>query len=298
MLNRKILFFISIAENGSFSGAAKKFYLSQSAISQQIFQLEEELGVQLLDRSGYRPVLTEAGRYYYQECKKLINIYEVIKAKIKEIEKNGQRVLKIGITGPMEKKHLPQIINQYKKQYPDIRINVKKITFENGVNQIENGTLDVAFGITNDFKGKNNICMVNLLKHKICAVCSKEHPWAGRTSINSSEIAGQPVISFSKKIGNNFYLDFMESFKKDGITPDIVQKVDELEELLLAVKINQGIALVSREVITAEDDVCLLDIDNTHHHADFCLGYLKKNNKDYLKAFINETAGYFNNLRL
>jgi DNA-binding transcriptional LysR family regulator len=298
MLNRKILFFIEVVESGSFSGAAKKYYLSQSAISQQIIQFEAELGFLLFDRSGYRPVLTEAGKYFYKECKKLIENFVFIINNTKKIEKGSKKVLKIGITGPMEKKLLPQVINEYKSKYEDVLIEIKKINFEGGVHQLLDGTLDVAFGITNDFKGKDEILTMNLLKHKVCVVCSKDHPWANRSSVNSSEIANQPIISFSKKMGNNFYFDFIESFKKDGVTPNIVQEVEGLEELLLAVRFNQGIALTSREVITEEDDVCQLDIDNTHHHADFCLGYLRKNEKDFLKAFVDSTVNYFTSLTL
>ncbi|MFA9377890.1 MAG: LysR substrate-binding domain-containing protein [Lachnotalea sp.] len=293
MLNRKVLFFMGVVETGSFSGAAKKFYLSQSAISQQINQLEGELRVQLLDRSGYRPVLTETGKYYYQECKKLMDCYDLLLKNMKEIGSDYEKGLKIGITGPIEQKHLPIIINQYKSKYKDVIVDVKKINFENGVSYLLDGTLDVAFGIANDFDGNDKICKVKLMKHRVCVVCSKDHPWAKRTSVNSQEIANQPLISFSKNMGSNFYLDFIQSFKKDGVTPNIVQEVEGLEELFLAVKINQGIALTSREVVTNEDNVCQLDIDNTHHHADFCLGYLKKNNKDFLKAFIEDTRCYF-----
>lgn len=77
---------------------------------------------------------------------------------------------------------------------------------------------------------------------------------------------------------------------------NIIREVDELEELLLAVRLNQGIALTSREVVNDEDEVCLLDIKNTHDHANYCLGYLKNNNKHFLKAFIDDTFNYFNRL--
>ena len=67
---------MSVVETGSFSQAAKKHYLSQAAISQQISKLEEEVGVRLFDRSKYRPELTEAGKYYYQKIKQLSEEYE------------------------------------------------------------------------------------------------------------------------------------------------------------------------------------------------------------------------------
>lgn len=296
LLNRKINFFISVVENGSFSRAAKQFYLSQSAISQQIIQLEEELGVCLFDRSRYRPLLTEAGKYYYNECKKILEQYKKVEETMKKIHASGNRKLRIGITGPLENKHLPIIINEYKTEYSDVVIELRKIKFEGGVNQLLEDKLDICFGITNDFKGKENINIVNLLKHKVCVICSKDHPWANRKSVNSIEIAQQPIISFSKSFGKGFYLDFIKSFKKDGITPNIVQEVDELEELLLAVKINQGIALTSREVVDEDSEICVLDIDNTHHHAEFCIGYLKNKDNELINAMVDITAKYFWNI--
>lgn len=293
MLNRKINFFISVVENGSFSKAAKQFYLSQSAISQQISQLEEDLGVCLFNRSGYRPILTEPGRYYYNECKKILEQYKKIVEATKKYDVSKNRKLRIGITGPLENKHLPIIIKEYKRQYGDLVIELKKIKFESGVNQLLEEKLDICFGITNDFKGKENINTVKLLKHNVCVVCSKDHPWANRKSVNSIEIAEQPIVSFSKSMGKGFYLDFIKSFEEDGIMPNIVQETDELEELLLAVKINQGIALTSREVVDEDSGICILDIDNTHHSAEFCMGYLKKNDNEFIKALVDITANYF-----
>ncbi|WP_099469288.1 LysR family transcriptional regulator [Konateibacter massiliensis] len=298
MLSRKILFFISVAENGSFSSAAKKFYLSQSAVSQQIDLLETELGVKLFDRSKYRPVLTEAGKFYYKECKKLYEQYELLVKDVQNIGNKSQNTLRIGITGPMEKRHLPYILNIYKKKYKEIQIDVKKINFQSGISLLEEKKLDVAFGITNDFRDKGEIEVVNLLKHKVCVICSTEHPWAERKSVDGAEIANEPIISFSKKMGNNFYFDFIEAFKKDGVTPHIVQEVDGLEELLLAVRFNQGIGLTSREVVSEEDGVWVLDIDNTHHHADFCMGYLAGNNKPFVQDFVEATKEYYRQITL
>jgi DNA-binding transcriptional LysR family regulator len=295
MLNRKILFFISVVESGSFSSAAKQFYLSQSAISQQIMQLETELGCHLFNRSGYRPVLTEAGTYYYSECKKLVEHYDQVLINLSKLDDDKQKILKIGITGPMEKKDLPQIMTKFKNKFGDVHIDIKKINFESGSKQLLNGSLDVAFGIANDFKDKEEICSITLLKHKVCVICSKDHPWANRTSVDGREIALQPIVSFSRNMGSNFYFDFIQSFKKDGVSPHIVKEVEGLEELLLAVRFNQGIALTSREVVTNEDEVCQLDIDNTHHHAEFCIGYRKNNKSNYLNGFIEETKAFYLN---
>lgn len=87
MLKKSFYFFMSVVETGSFSQAAKKHYLSQAAISQQISKLEEEVGVRLFDRSKYRPELTEAGKYYYQKIKQLSEEYEKIEKQTRYIQK-------------------------------------------------------------------------------------------------------------------------------------------------------------------------------------------------------------------
>lgn len=295
MLNRKIKFFISVVENGSFSKAAKELYLSQSAISQQIVLLEDELGVELFNREGYRPILTEAGKYYYDKCKKIIDEYKDIEENTKKIALSEKKRLRIGITGPLEKNHLPLIINEYKKIYKDVFVELKKVKFKNGVEQLENEKLDICFNIQNEFRISDKIKTVKLLKHQVCIICSREHPWANKSYIESSEIGNEPIISFGKRFGELFYLDFIESFKKDGIAPNIVQEVEELEELLMAVKINQGIGLISREVVEDNDDIHMIDIINTHHNADYCIGYIENNDKekDFIKEFINITGNYF-----
>lgn len=66
MLDKKIVYFIEVVNEGSFSAASRKLLISQAAISQQITLLESELNVKLFDRDGYRPILTSAGRQFYQ----------------------------------------------------------------------------------------------------------------------------------------------------------------------------------------------------------------------------------------
>ena len=128
MLKKSFYFFMSVVETGSFSQAAKKHYLSQAAISQQISKLEEEVGVRLFDRSKYRPELTEAGKYYYQKIKQLSEEYEKIEKQTRYIQKKNSQKIVVGITGPFENKYLPRIINEYKEGH-ETHFDVRVYTF-------------------------------------------------------------------------------------------------------------------------------------------------------------------------
>ena len=85
MFKQYIYYFISVVEQGNFSAAAKKHYLSQSAISQQITKLEHELGFKLFDRQNYVPILTKEGEQYYKLCKQLDDYYQKEYKKITEM---------------------------------------------------------------------------------------------------------------------------------------------------------------------------------------------------------------------
>ena len=91
MFKQVIYYFIAVVEQGSFSKAAKKFYLSQSAISQQITKLENDLGFSLFDRRTYYPTLTEEGKRYYDLAKKLLSDYknEYNKTDLFDWDRNG-----------------------------------------------------------------------------------------------------------------------------------------------------------------------------------------------------------------
>ena len=141
VVDRKIEFFIITVEAGSFSGAARKLMLSQSAISQQISLLEQELKVMLFDRSGYRPVLTKAGEFYFKKCKELVAFYEQMNYQVKQIDLHS---IVIGITGPFESHHIPFIIKIFKEKYPQIEIKIVKGSFQTCKEWLNNNEIDIA----------------------------------------------------------------------------------------------------------------------------------------------------------
>ena len=122
MLERKIQYFIDVVQEGSFSSAAKKYLLSQSAISQQITQLENEIGVILFDRSGYKPKLTNQGKVFYEGCLKLQRETNEL---LETIQQEHIKI-RIGLTQLEQNKHLIKIIMSVAKR--DLEDNRKVTT--------------------------------------------------------------------------------------------------------------------------------------------------------------------------
>lgn len=298
MLDKRVLYFLSVVEEGSFSAAGKANYITQSAISQQVASLEHDLDISLFDRSFYKPKLTKAGEKYFAFCKTYLLDEKDLLNEIHKISRQDDEVLHIGITGPHESKHLPNIMSTYEKIFPQKMIKVTKCTFSSGVTKLLEGELDVAFGILNDLSAHSTIEATPLIKHQVCVICSPEHPLSSKQTITSREVKDLPVISLSKQSGPNFYADFIRSFREDGFSPNIVKYVDNLDEMILSVKLNQGIAWISKEVITDLDKVHILDIKESHHNATFAIGRRKRNMREDIKGFIKVCKDYFSSSHL
>ncbi|MCD7951103.1 MAG: LysR family transcriptional regulator [Erysipelotrichaceae bacterium] len=287
MFRQVIYYFISVVEEGGFSAAGKKYYLSQSAISQQIRKLEDELGFALFDRSTYRPTLTLEGKKFYALSKKLINTYE---KQMKNIQIHNS--ITIGITGPFEKKHLPAIIKRVRDIY-DISYEVKKMDFLECVNELQNGTIDIGFNIVNNFENIENIIYYNIYKSHICVVTSLDHPLTSQKQLTIDDIKDEPIIVLSRKLGEHYYQDYMKAFELDGVTPHIIEEVDSLDDFLVSIQFGKGIGLSATEVVSSNDGVSTIPLENTHHQAYYAVGYRKDNKNEMVKSCIDIIVEYF-----
>lgn len=290
MLERKIQYFIDVVQEGSFSSAAKKYLLSQSAISQQITQLENEIGVILFDRSGYKPKLTNQGKVFYEGCLKLQRETNDL---LETIQQEHIKI-RIGLTQLEQNKHLIKIINQFKNHYKNVEFDLIEGTFEETNTNLLQGKTDLAFGLESDFKFNKGIEYKPLFHYTMCLMCSLNNPLASKKEISVEDLKNQNYICLSKKMGRNFYKDFIQAFKLDGIKPKIIKEVDTFEQLTIDVSLDKGVALVSKEVVN-ENLAKAIPIINTHHHNDYVIAY----HKDCLEIeqrFIKEAIRYFETL--
>lgn len=297
MFRQVFYYFIAVVEERGFSAASKKFYLSQSAISQQIANLEKELNLKLFDRHSYLPVLTKEGEQFYQLCLTLKEQYEKELKHIQFQAHNHSETLIIGITGPFEKKYIPMLANEFKKKH-DITLIIKYLELSQCAEELKKQKIDIGFGLVNDFEQISEIQSFNIYQSHVCIVTSRLHPLAQKTCVNIQDIKDEPIVILSKKVGKYCYKDYMKAFQKDGIKPHIVEEVDNLNEFILAIQLNHGIGLSALEVISNQDEVTSIPLLNSHHHADYAIGYNKNTHKKSAKDFTDYVIDYFKDYKL
>lgn len=289
MFDKKVIYFFTVVEEGSFSKAAEKLYLSQSAVSQHIKLLETELKVSLFDRSHYRPKLTEAGKFYYQNCFQLYKQYQKIE---EELKKEYRQIIRIGFTGLYENKDILSLVNNFKKKHPLLEVSFVVGSFEECVENLLDNKTDVSFGLSSDFKARKELAYQELYRYDLCIITSLDHPLAKYEALDVKEIENEQFIILSQKYGRGFYHDFMNAFKLDKIKPQIKKAVDSFDELVFNVSIGEGIAIVSDDVVS-DSEVKKIKLLNSHHQSSYAIGYNKELDSELIKMFIADSIDHF-----
>ncbi len=120
----QIRYFQSVVQLGSFIAAAEKHFVSQSAISQQIRALEDELGVVLLNRKKRSFTLTEAGEYFYKKSLVLVADYDAIYRELQHISGNNGELLRIGVLKGYSGNEFQNAVSEFTVQFPDVTVEV------------------------------------------------------------------------------------------------------------------------------------------------------------------------------
>ena len=168
MLLRQIQFFVSIVDENSFTEAAEKNYVSQSAISQAMNALETDLGVKLIERKNRSFQITTAGEYFYRKCKSLLTDLESIKKETIRLGSDEEMALHVGYINLYAGPELSDAIAEFSALYPEVNISVQSGTHEELYHGLVSGSLDLAL---NDQRRAFSDDYVNMeLKNAECII--------------------------------------------------------------------------------------------------------------------------------
>lgn len=208
MFFKQLKYFIAIVESKSFTDAADKFEVSQSAISQQINALEQELDVKLISREGRKFSLTPAGEYFYHEGKVIVERAEALKQETIRIGKDDELTLKIGYLDYYDNKILQDTIFEFAELYPEVILSFEKLSHEELFSRISNNELDLVLSyqrraFSNDYE---NFQLKNV---PLCLEVSSKNHLAKESSVDVSQIANEICIinatAEQRRVEEEFY---------------------------------------------------------------------------------------------
>jgi len=257
---RHFRYFVAVAATRSFSRASEKLNMAQPPLSRQIQQLEEELGVCLLNRQ--RPIaLTEAGRYFFEQSVQVLARVDEIKSTTLRIGQGTVTQFTIGFVASTLYHALPELIRRFRIKAPGVEVMLSEMTTLEQVAALRDGRIDVGFGRLRF--DDQDIKRVTIRKEKIAvAVPSGSHLVNRVGPLKLRHIVGEPLIIYPKSPRPSYADQVLSFFRDNGLEPKAAFEVRELQTALGLVAADVGICLVPSSVRNlGRADVTYLDLD-------------------------------------
>jgi len=246
---RQLKAFLAIAEAKTFTAGARRVNITQAAISMQIRQLEDEVGLPIFTRTPRRVILTEAGEYLLERARKILREHDSALAEIAEVAGAEYGRLRIGSASAMfATQQLPTIIQKLKQKFPKADLSVSSGTSERLVDKIMHGEVDMAFV---SLPVENlNITTELLFSDEIVAIAHPKHSLAKEKFISAATLAGEKLILGEQ--GGNTRRMIDDFFNAANVRPNITMELSRQEAINRMVENNLGVGIAGAKTVSKD----------------------------------------------
>lgn len=247
----KLRLFTSVAQCGGMSKAAETYFMSQSAMSQHIAQLEAYVGQPLFIRTSQGVALTRDGERLYDYAQKILALIGEAELAVVQITADSEAELAIGATPSISTYRLPAWMQPFTKSYPRLKIRLQTDITPNLVQIVSVGRLDVALvegEIHPDMQARLNIRPLEAIPHVV--VVGKSHAWWGRDSLSLGDIQTAKLIMRPQNSQSRQWLDGI--FKAHKIKPAVSLDVDNIESIKRMVMQTDNIAILPNYAVESD----------------------------------------------
>lgn len=248
---RRLEVFAKVAELGSFSRAAEVLFLTQPTISEHVRSLEEELGVQLLDRLGRGAMPTPAGRLLLSYAQRLITLAREAQQAIDQFQGRMRGELIVGGSTIPGEYVLPALIGQFKGKYPDISISLRIGSSRQVSEWVEEGGVEI--GLVGARPPSRALASRQLMADEMVIVVPADHPWAGRKHVALADVKAEPLIVRERGSGSREAL--VRALGEAGLDLTAFRVVGEMgstQAVKQAVRAGVGAAFLSKRAVEDE----------------------------------------------
>ena len=253
MINRKIHYFITLAECLSFTQTAARYNVSQTAISQYISALEERLSIRLFDRSQRNVTLTEAGKYYYTHISQLLRQYDETLIQTKAIDLGYTGSLTVGV-GVYEYCSTEGIFCDFLNRHPEIKVDILQYPYSILTEKLRAGELNMIIGdaLCEDAFSRLGLQSRELFSSPNYIVASPEI--AGRHDNDVRRILESECIITTCENTGPSSLQMLRTLFQDefGFVPTNISQTNSLDAQLMLVRARHGVAMVPGFIVDAQ----------------------------------------------
>jgi DNA-binding transcriptional LysR family regulator len=240
--------FCDLAELLSFSRTAEKHLLSQSAVSQQLAQLELAHKCQLIDRKK-RPIeLTKEGQLFYQAARDMLDRYEQLKSQLNALKSSAGSRINVAAIYSIGMHTLPSYVKKFMVRYPKVNVHIEYFSSERIYELVLAGDVDI--GLVAVPRREKRLNVYDFQNEPLVLVCSPKHPLADESRVDIHRIQFEKFISFEKNVPTRIWIDNI--LRRYSIAIQPVMEFDNIETIKRAVEINSGVSILPKTAIVQE----------------------------------------------
>lgn len=240
---RQLRYFVAVATTKNFTRAAEQVHIAQPPLSRQIQQLEDELGVQLIQRKSRPLRLTEAGRLFYEQSLQVLQKVEQMKTGARQAASGERQSISIAYVASTLYGGLPMLVRMFRQRYPDTDVHLVDLGSVQQMAELKSGRIDLGFGRvrTRD----PSVARTVLREERLVLALPPSSPLAAqRGRIALKEIAQERLIVFPKEPRPSYADQVLSLLHDQGIRLAEVHEVRELQAALGLVACEMGVCII------------------------------------------------------
>lgn len=244
---RHIRYFVAVAEELSFRRAAERINVTQPSLSEQIRQLEAEIGARLLDRDTHHVALTPAGRNFLESCRRILREAEDGTRVARRLSKGEAGQLSIGFVASLGHGLLPGILRAYREKFPDVELRLAEMDTTPQIEALNARQLDLGFvGLGLPTEEISDLELVTIREEKLMAVLPQDHPLANkvRATLPLSALAKEPFLFGARQTASFYNPWLIVLCQQAGFQPHVVQEVGQPVTVLNYVAAGLGVTIL------------------------------------------------------
>ena len=251
---RNVEIFCDTVTHRSFSKAAEARGVSQPAVSQAIQQLEERIGITLIDRSKRPLELTPAGRVYYEGCRKLLDDFRDVEERVQQL--NGRVIGRVRIAAiySIGLLQMAEYVHEFESRFPEVDLRVDYLHPDDVYSRIRSDEADL--GLVSFPRDGGDVANIPWQHQEMRLIVAPSHPLAESGTRKLSELQGERFVGFTSDLTIRRETDRL--LKKHRVSVELVHEFDNIENIKRAVEIGAGAAILPLATVRREVDSGLL----------------------------------------
>jgi len=292
---RHLRYFVAVAEELNFTRAAERLHIAQPPLSQQIRQLEDELGVALFHRTKHSVRLTDPGRAVLEEARRTLAQAERVAVTARRSAQGLAGDLNVGFSSSAPHAMLPEILRAFRARFPQVSLKLHELSTEQQMRLLAAGTLDVGFVRLPVENPSGSLTVRPVLREALILALPKGHRLERQRTVSVPSLAKEPFILVPRHVAPGLYDQIDNMCRRAGFKPRVVQEALQVQTMISLVSAGLGIAVVPASLQSLHlKRVVYRPLRNSLAVTEMGVAYERENHSSVLRSFLSVVSAVTN----